>query len=290
MILVVGATGQLGGAVARGLRARAHPVRILARPGSAYQPLADLGAEVALGDLRDPASLAVACRGVSTVVTTANSARRGGADTVETVDLHGTRALIDAAARAGVGHFIYTSVLGVTEASPVPFLAAKARNESALRGSGMTWTILAPDAFQESWPLRVVGAPAAAGRPVAIIGTGTRRHTWIAEGDVAAFALAAVDAPAAANRHLPIGGPEALSWLDVVAVYERLLGRELEVRHVAAGDPLLAVPAQVQPLLAAFDTYETTLDTAPLAAEFGLVLTPLGTVARRALAGSGAGR
>jgi len=290
MILVAGATGQLGGAIARGLRARARPVRILARPGSAYQPLADLGAEVALGDLRDPASLAEACRGVSTVITTANSARRGGADTVETVDVHGTRALIDAAVGAGVGHFIYTSVLGVTEASPVPFLAAKARNESALRSSGMTWTILAPDAFQESWPLRVVGAPAAAGRPVAIIGTGTRRHTWVAEGDVAAFALAAVDAPAAANRHLPIGGPEALSWLDVVAVYERLLGRRLEVRHVAAGDPLLAVPAQVQPLLASFDTYETTLDTAPLAAEFGLVLTPLETAARRALAGSGAGR
>ncbi len=284
MILVVGATGRLGGTIARELLARGRAVRILARPGSPYEPLAALGAHVAMGDLRDGSSLRDACRDVDTVVTTANSARRGGADTVETVDLQGTRHLLDAAVAAGVGRIVYTSVLGVTEASPVPFLAAKARSEAALRASGTPWTILAPDAFQEAWPLRVVGIPVASGQPVTIVGQGTRRHTWVAEADVAAFAVAAVESPAAANRLLPIGGPEPLSWMDVVAVYERIVGRPIEVRHVAPGDPVPGVPAAVQPLLAAFDTYETLIDTAPLAAEFGLTLTPLETVARRAMA------
>lgn len=128
MILVVGATGQLGSKVVRGLIAKKEPVRILARPASAYQPLANVGAEVVFGDLADPPSLLAACKDIDTVISTANSARRGGSDTVETVDSHGTQSLIDAAAAAGVRHFIYVSVLGVNPNSPVPFLAAKARS------------------------------------------------------------------------------------------------------------------------------------------------------------------
>jgi len=150
MILVVGATGRLGGRIARALLAAGRTVRVLARPGRDVEALRSAGADVAGGDLQDTASLAAACDGVETVVTTANSARRGGGDTVETVDREGTRHLIDAAGSSGVRHFVYTSVLGVTEASPIPFLAAKAGNEARLRSSGMAWTILAPNAFQES--------------------------------------------------------------------------------------------------------------------------------------------
>jgi uncharacterized protein YbjT (DUF2867 family) len=289
MILVVGATGSLGGTITRGLRERGTPVRVLARRQSPFQPLADLGADVAFGDLKDPASLAAACRGVSVVVTTANTARRGGADTVETVDLHGTSALIDAARAAGVQRFVYTSVLGASETSPVPFLAAKGRNEAKLRQSGLTWTILSPDFFQEWWPLKVVGGPAASGHPVTIVGEGRKRHTWISEGDVAAFGIAAAALPAAANRQLPLGGPEALSFRDVIAVYERILGRALETRFVQPGEAVPGVPAAVQPLLAALDTYETTIDTTALARDFGVTLTSLETSARRALAGAGTG-
>jgi uncharacterized protein YbjT (DUF2867 family) len=150
MILVVGATGQLGSKIVRGLIAKGERVRILARPGSASQPLADLGAEVSFGDLRDPGSLALACRDVDTVISTANSARRSGDDNVTTVDRDGTRALIDAAAAAGVRHFIYVSVRGATADSPVPFLAAEGQSELHLRASGMAWTILAPNAFMEA--------------------------------------------------------------------------------------------------------------------------------------------
>nr|PZN90993.1 MAG: hypothetical protein DIU52_05850 [bacterium] len=85
VILVAGATGQLGGLIARRLLARGEVVRILVRPGSDDQPLVELGAQPMFGDLKDPPSLAAACQGVSVVLTTADSAARGGADTVETV-------------------------------------------------------------------------------------------------------------------------------------------------------------------------------------------------------------
>src|SRR5690606_259457 len=85
MILVVGATGALGGMIARDLLVRGEAVRVLVRPGSEYGPLLELGAQPVMGDLKDPASLARACAGVGTVISTANSAGRGGADTPDTV-------------------------------------------------------------------------------------------------------------------------------------------------------------------------------------------------------------
>jgi NADH dehydrogenase len=281
MILVVGATGQLGSKITSGLLARSRDVRVLSRPASAYQPAQQLGADVVLGDLKDRPSLDAACAGVDTVITTANSIRRGGEDTVSSVDANGTRSLIDAAKAAGVRRFIYTSVLGAVPDSPVPFLAAKAANEAHLRGSGMAWTVLAPNAFMESWPARVVGAPALAGAPVVIVGEGRRRHTFVAEDDVAAFAVAAVDSPHAVNQRVAIGGPEALSWRDVVALYERVVGRPLEVRFVRAGEPVPGLPPAVLPLLASFDTYDSVFDTQQPASLFEITLTSLETVARR---------
>ena len=280
MILVVGATGQLGGKIARALLAKGKPVRALVRRGSPQDDLQNAGAELTFGDLRDPASLAAACQGVHTVITTANTARRGGADTVEAVDLKGTRSLIDAAESAGVRHFIYTSVLGAVENHPAPFLAAKGANNSYLRGRGMPWTILAPNAFQEAWPAMIVGRPALRGEPVTIVGEGRMRHTFVAEGDVAAFAVAATGQRAALNREIPIGGPDALSWRDVVAIYERVLGRQLEVRFVPPGTAVPGVPQAVVPFLAGLDTFESVFDAGAVAREFGIELTPLEHTAR----------
>jgi uncharacterized protein YbjT (DUF2867 family) len=279
MILVVGATGQLGGIIARRLIAGGQKVRVLVRPATDAGGYASGVCEVARGDLRDRASLDEACKGITTVVSTANSARRGGDDNVANVDRDGTRNLVDAASAAGVQHFVYTSVLGVTPDSPVPFLAAKAQNDAHLQASGMAWTILAPNAFMESWPAMVVGMPAMAGQPATIVGEGRMKHTFVAERDVASFAVAAVTHPAARNRHVPIGGPEALSWRDAADVYSRALGHPVEIKSVAPGTPIPGIPDALLPFLAALDTYETNFDAKPIAAEFGIRLTTLAEIA-----------
>src|SRR5438874_2085943 len=77
MILVVGATGDVGGNIARRLLERQNSVRVLVREGSNYAPLIEAGAQAAIGDLKDSSSLGPACAGIETVVTTANSAKRG---------------------------------------------------------------------------------------------------------------------------------------------------------------------------------------------------------------------
>lgn len=281
MILVAGATGQLGSLVTRRLLARGEVVRILVRPGSDFQPLVDVGAQPVFGDLKDPASLAAACEGVSVVVTTANSAARGGADTVETVDLLGNRSLVDAAKAAGVAQFVFTSALGADPASPVPFLRAKGETERHLRASGMTHTILVPNIFMEVWVPMLVGQAALEGRPVTLVGEGRRRHSMVSVDDVAAFAAAAVGHPEAMNRTIPIGGPEPVTWRDVVAAYERALGRTIEVRTIPPGQPLPGLPEVVSGLAAALDAYDSPLEMAEAAANFGVRLTPLEEFVRR---------
>src|SRR5690349_13190697 len=115
--LVVGATGELGGSVVRRLRERGQAVRALVRPSSDPADLEALGADIVRGDLLDPASLALACRDVRTVVCTATSIARllagGGGPSLPEVDGDGVANLIAAAETAGVERFVYVSYLGV---------------------------------------------------------------------------------------------------------------------------------------------------------------------------------
>ncbi|HEX7972894.1 MAG TPA: SDR family oxidoreductase [Anaerolineales bacterium] len=275
MILIVGATGSLGSAVTHMLLAQGKPVRILARPQSNYKPLQSAGAEVVLGDLKDPASLDAACRGVDTVITTANSAQRGGEDNVENVDLKGNRDLIDAARRARVKQFIFVSVLGASPESPVPFLAAKGQTDKYLIDSGLPYTILSPDSFLEFWVADFVGRPALAGAPVTLVGEGKRVHSMISARDVAQFIVAAIGNPQALNRLIPLGGPQAISYHDVIAAYEHELGRPISVQFVPPGSSIPGMPDAVSGLASMLDMYDSPVKMDETARIFNVRMTSL---------------
>ena len=284
MNLLVGSTGLLGGTIARRLVAKGAALRVLVRSGSTDVA----GAEAVQGDLKDRASLDAACRGVSTVITSANSAQRGGEDNVTTVDTEGNLALIDAARQAGVRRFIFISAAAVDEASPVPLFAAKARAERHLRESGVEWTVVAPHVFMDVWFPAIVGSALAAGQPVALVGGGKRRHSFIAVDDVAAFAVAAVDNRAAANRRLLLGGPAALSWSEVVDLTSSITGGPVPSVTIPPGAPIPTLPPPVDQvvgnLAAGLEQQDVVFDTSELASEFGVTLTPAETVLRRMLA------
>lgn len=284
MILVVGATGTLGGKITHNLLAKGKPVRVLVRPRSIYRPLMEAGAQAVFGDLKDPKSLEVACHGVDVVISTANSALRGGEDNAETVDLQGNRNLIDAAREAGVKQYIFVSALGVSPDHPAPFFRAKARTEEYLKESGLTYTILAPNAFMEIWPGMLVGTPALRGLPVTLVGEGLRKHSFISMNDVAAFAVAAIGHPGAVNKTIPIGGPEPLSFTDCVAIYGQALGRSIPVLRVAPGEVIPGLGEFMSVAAANFETYDSPLDMAETAHTFGVTLTHFEHVVDRHLA------
>jgi uncharacterized protein YbjT (DUF2867 family) len=279
MILVVGASGFLGGLIARSLLERGEQVRALDRGSGASDGLAEAGAELVPGDLKDPESLRAACDGVDAVVTTANSAMRGGVDTVESVDRQGNAALVDAAVSAGVTRFVLTSMLGASPDSPAPFVRAKAEAEQHLRESSLAWTVLQPNAFMDVWFPAVLG-PALAGQPVTLVGEGRRRHSFVAVRDVAAHAVSVLTGGSAERETLAIGGPEALSWSDVVGVLEEEVGHPVEVRHVAPGDEVPHLPPSMVGMLAGMDMYDSPVDMTALGTRHGVEPTPAAAVVR----------
>jgi uncharacterized protein YbjT (DUF2867 family) len=284
MILVVGSTGMLGSMITQRLLANGAGVRVMTRSGSSDA----FGVEAVQGDLKDRASLDAACRGVTTVVTTANSAQRGGEDNVESVDLGGNLALIDAARQAGVKQFVFVSAASVDEASPVPLFAAKARAERHLRESGMEWTILAPHVFMDVWFPMIIGAALAAGQPVPLVGGGQRRHSFIAMDDVSAFAAAAVDHPAAFRQRLVLGGPEALSWMEILDEAAAITGTPIPTVTIEPGSPIPTLQPPVDQLVgnmaASLEQQDVVLDTTEIAGTFGVTLTHAEAVLRRVLA------
>jgi NADH dehydrogenase len=240
-----------------------------------------------VGDLKDPATLRAACSGVDAVVTTATAVGRGGEDTIDSVDLAGNQNLIDAADGAHVGHLVFTSVLGSSAESPVPLVRAKWEAEQRLESSDMTWTILQPNLYMDTWVPMVVGRPVLAAEPVTLVAEGRRRHFMVALRDVLAYALAGLDHDNAKNQRLVIGGPAAISWRDVIAVFEQVLAREVPVRTVALGEPVPGLPAQVNVLFHALETYDSPLDITELSGSYGVPPTSIGEFVEDFLATAG---
>ena len=262
MILVVGATGQLGGAIVRRLAERGKPVAALARSTSNRAFLDRLGVEIRTGDLTDRSTIDAACRGIETIIATANAAvpsRKG--DTFKAVDDLGYQNLIRAAKQNNVRHFIYTSALSHPDFDRLPIGRQKRLTEERLIDSGIAYTIFRAEAFMDiSFPMMGSDIPvrgteaATVQRPfwftskfftsvkdgiaktgvVGISGDGTTRHSYICVDDVAEFHVAAVDNPAARNRIFDIGGPEALSQNDIHAIFEKVLGTKLKAKHTPA--------------------------------------------------------
>jgi NADH dehydrogenase len=261
--------------ITRGLLANGRDVRILVREGGNYAPLVAAGATPAIGDLKERASLDAACRGIETVLTTATAIIRQPPDTIDTVDDAGYGNLIAAAKAAGVKHFVFTSALGSSPDSPVPLMRIKALNEQRLRDSGMTYTVLMPNLYIEVWGAIVVAAPLAQGKPVTLVGEASRRHSMVSMHDVASFAIAAIDNPAARDTTIVIGGPRPLSWTEVVASAERIVGRGIETRSVEPGEHIEGLPPGVEGMLAAMETYDSPIEMAETARTFGVTLTPI---------------
>jgi uncharacterized protein YbjT (DUF2867 family) len=280
VILVAGSTGLLGGEVCRLLLQQGQHVRALVRESSdaaTVDRLRQMGADVVFGDLREPQSLAGACAGSNAVVSTATAMRPGNpGEWVLSIDHTGQQALATAAQSAGVNHFVYVSVSGNLETPTTPLLEAKRAVEQQLQRSSMGWTILRPSAFMEIWLSPLLGFDPNNDRAT-VYGSGGAPISYISVSDVARFCVESLSNPAARNQTIELGGPDAMTPLQVVRVAEGVTGRRIQVQQVpeealqgqydAAPDPLQKSFAGLMLALAAGDVIDMrlTLQHFPLA-------------------------
>ncbi|MGC4067140.1 MAG: SDR family oxidoreductase [Polyangiaceae bacterium] len=249
MDLLIGATGILGLQVARRLRETARPFRAMVRASSdpaKRRALEELGAEIVIGDLKDAESLRAACTGVTHVMSTASSTlSRADGDDIETVDRAGQLALVEAARTAAVKQFVFVSFPTMPLENTLQ--DAKRAVEDAVRGSGLTYTILQPTHFYEVWCSPALGFDAQNAK-VRVFGEGNGKIHWISMFDVADAVVASLDNPKAANQTFVLGGPEVLTQNEIIRRCEALSGRPFEretiplegilEQHRSATDPL----------------------------------------------------
>jgi uncharacterized protein YbjT (DUF2867 family) len=232
MVLVVGATGLVGSSVCERLARRGEKVRALVRGTSSKEKIAALqscGVELRVGDLKDPDSIAAACRGVNAVISTASSTlSRQAGDSIESVDAAGQLNLVNAAKNCDVERFLFVS-FRKSPALSFPLGDAKEAVEKAIMTLNFT-------TIQASWFMEVWLSPALgfdyANATARIYGPGTAPISWVSFRDVAEMCAVALRNPAAERTTIEFGGPEAISPLEVVARFERIGGRPFKLEHV----------------------------------------------------------
>jgi uncharacterized protein YbjT (DUF2867 family) len=195
--------------------------------------LGALGAETVVGDVKERASLDLACRGADAVISTVTTTRsRAPGDSLESADHEGQLSLVGAARAAGVQRFVFVSFSrGISGDDALT--VAKREVEARVGESGMTFTILRPSYFMEVWLGPHLGFDAA-NATARVYGAGANPISFIiSRDDIAEFAVQALDNPAATNATIELGGPEALSPHQVIRMFEQAGGRPFEVQYVS---------------------------------------------------------
>jgi uncharacterized protein YbjT (DUF2867 family) len=229
LILITGATGHQGGAIARELLAKGATVRAMTRHPESPKAaeLKRLGAEVVAGDLDDVASLDRALTGAWGAFAVQNTWEAG----VQHEEEQGLR-FAEAARRAGVKHLVYSSVQSADRKTGIPHFDNKARVEEKVRSLGFpSYAILRPVFFMENltspWFLPGIqnGALAVGIRP-------DTRLQMVAVQDIGKYGAWAFERHAELNgRGIDIAGDE-VTMPEAAAVLSRVMGREVRFVQV----------------------------------------------------------
>ena len=267
-ILVVGATGRVGGAAVEHLLREGFEVRALVRRPEKGERLSSLGAELAVGNATAPDTLGPAVRGCSGIFSALGAGP--GREASEDLEYRGNLNLLSAARSAGVGRFVYSSVLMADHplARNVGAFREKARFEKELLAAeDVSPTILHPAIFMETLDMMLRG-------PVAFIpGRQRRPVSFIAAGDIARAAVRAMQRDILGRHEL--AGPEIVSFDGAFHRLGKARGEKIRTLHV----PLAGIRAagrfspyvrEMANMMAFFDAVGFATDPSVLQDTFGV--------------------
>ncbi|TXS44066.1 SDR family oxidoreductase [Streptomyces sp. uw30] len=221
MILVIGATGKIGGEVARLLVTAGSPVRALVRDPSKAVALADQGVELSVGDLGDAASLDRAMRGVDRVFLVS-------AQDLRQAELQGNA--VDAAFRAKVGHIVKVSGIApsVSPGGPAEIGRQHWRTEHRIEETGVPFTFLRPGFFMQN--LLETAAPTVSKLGLLAAPMDAAPIAMVDARDIAAVAAAVLTGDHHHDRVYDITGPRAFGYGELATVLADATGQR--VRYV----------------------------------------------------------
>ncbi len=228
-IAVTGATGDLGGRVARELAARGLEQRLIVRdPGRApHLP----GAQVAVARYQDSEAMAMALDGIGTLLLVS------GHEDPDRISLH--RSAIEGARLAGVERIVYTSFMGAAPGSTFPYARDHCATEQAVREAGISLTSMRNALYADVAP-RFVGEDGVIRAPA-----GHGRVAWVARADVARLAAVLLVEPGHEGQTYDVSGPHAIDLHETARVLTKATRRAItyhaetlgEARESRAGHP-----------------------------------------------------
>jgi uncharacterized protein YbjT (DUF2867 family) len=227
-VLVTGATGRQGGAVVRHMLAKRWKLRALTRKTNSHaaQALARQGVEVVPGDLEDPSSVARATAGVYGVYSVQDFWAVGAKREVQQ-----GKNVADAAQKAGVKHFVYSSVGGAERNTGIPHWESKWEIEKHIRSLGLPATVLRPVTFMEGYYIDQVEIGILKGKLADAVRS-DKPYQTIATDDIGAFAALAFERPTEfIGKELEIAGSE-LTYLEAAKVFSHVLGKPVKFRKL----------------------------------------------------------
>jgi NADH dehydrogenase len=288
-VAVAGGTGFVGGAIATELHRRGHVVRVLSHRGDAVRGgLAD-AIEIRPADVQTGAGLVDALRGADALAIALafrNSPIEAPSkhQTFVEVDAEGTERLVAAAREAGVKRVVYLSGAGAAPDAKRHWFRAKWRAEEAVRGSGLTWTIIRPTWLFGPRDVSLNRFVGFARRlfMVPMTNAGSQLLAPVFIDDAASLAADALVDDAAANQLFELGGPETLKMREIIATALRVAGLRRPI--VPGPTPLIklvAIPLSwlptpiLTPDAVDFINQPATVDLGPLLQRMPRRLTPL---------------
>jgi uncharacterized protein YbjT (DUF2867 family) len=227
-VLVIGATGRQGGAVIRHMLPKGWKLRALTRKtdDSMAQSLTSPGIEVVRGDLEDPASLERAARGVYGVYSVQDFWAVGAKREVQQ-----GKNIADAANKAGVEHFVYSSVGGAERNSGIDHWESKWEVENYIRKLGLPATMIRPAAFMENYYIDQVEIGILKGKLMDPI-RADKPYQTIASEDIGGFVALAFERPKEfVGMELEIAGSE-LTNPEAAQVFSRVLGKPVRFQKL----------------------------------------------------------
>ena len=294
-VLVTGATGFVGPAVANAIVDAGHVVRVLERKSGAWRKAGLRCQEAVQGDMTDADSLRRAAEGEEAVVHLV-AIRQGRPEQFQRVMIEGTRHLLAAAKSAGVKRFVLMSALGTSEETKelVPYYGAKWQEEQEVQASGLEHVIFRPSfVFGRDGGILPTFMRLARLAPVTgIVGSGKQRIQPIWIDDVGACFAASVDKPEAAGQTFELGGPDVVTWDELWQRIRAVLGiRRRPTMHLPTG--LMKIPAALterlpgnipltRDLLTMLEVGDNVVSNDLAVRTFGLPLVPLEEQLRRA--------